>query len=103
MSRTTPDERDAGIPGTVYLLHFATPYKHAAHYTGWAADLATRLASHRAGTGARLMAVIKEAGIDWELARTWENVDRNYERALKNQGGASRMCPLCGVKPKGAA
>lgn len=103
MSRTTPDQRDAGILGTVYLLHFVTPLKHARHYTGWTTDLDGRLASHRAGTGARLMSVVKEAGIDWSLARTWPGVDRNYERALKNQGGASRMCPLCGVKPRRAA
>lgn len=102
MSRTTPDQRDAGVLGTVYLLHFARPYQHAAHYRGWTSDLVTRLASHREGTGARLMAVVKDAGIDWTLARTWSGVDRNYERALKNQGGAARMCPLCGVSPRRA-
>ena len=29
--------RDA--QGTVYLLHFSEPYKHARHYTGWTEDL----------------------------------------------------------------
>jgi hypothetical protein len=40
------------------------------------------------------MAVISEAGIGFELARTWEG-DRYRERALKRQGGASRRCPIC--------
>jgi hypothetical protein len=43
--------------------------------------------------GARLMAVITQAGIGWTLARTWEG-----SRALKRQGGASRRCPICRAK-----
>jgi hypothetical protein len=53
-----------------------------------------RLAEHAAGRGARLMAVIAEAGIGWTLARTWEG-SRTRERQLKRQGGASRRCPIC--------
>lgn len=89
-----------GVLGTVYLIHFDTPYKHAKHYTGWSEDLETRLAEHKRGSGARLMAVIKAEGIGWSLARTWENVDRHFERRLKKQGGASRHCPMCGVTPQ---
>lgn len=85
--------------GSVYLIHFDRPYRHAKHYTGWALDLESRLALHAAGQGARLLAVIRDAGIGWQVARTWENVDRHFERSLKNQGGASRRCPLCGVTP----
>lgn len=85
--------------GTVYLIHFDRPFKHAKHYTGWALDLNARLDEHRAGSGARLLAVIREAGIGWQVSRTWVGVDRHYERALKNQGGASRRCPLCGARP----
>ncbi len=85
-------------PG-VYLLHFDRPYRHAGHYTGWAADIPTRLAEHAAGRGARLLAVVQAAGIGWTLARTWPG-DRSYERRLKRQGGASRRCPLCGVRPQ---
>ena len=88
------------MTGTVYLLHFDRPYKHAAHYTGWTRGaLARRLARHRAGHGARLLAVLKAAGIGWTLARTWEG-PRSLERSLKRQGGASRRCPLCGVTPR---
>lgn len=89
----------------VYLLHFIDPatgqsarYQHAGHYRGTTDDLPKRLQAHRAGTGARLMQVIKEAGLSFVLARTWPG-GRDRERQLKREGGASRMCPECGVKP----
>ena len=85
--------------GTIYLIHFSTPYKHAKHYTGWALDLKARLAEHEEGRGARLLQVIKAAGISWRLARTWPG-DRQRERELKNMGGASRRCPHCGITPQ---
>ncbi|MGW4961785.1 hypothetical protein ACWEPL_31610 [Nonomuraea sp. NPDC004186] len=86
--------------GTVYLLHFDRPYKHARHYIGWTpGDLTRRLRQHRNGTGARLLQVITAAGIDFAVARVW-NGGRNLERSLKNRGGASRSCPLCGVTPR---
>ena len=83
-----------GVMGTVYLIHFDTPYRHAQHYIGWASNLPARLAEHRAGNGARLMEVIANAGITWQLARTWPG-DRNLERKLKDRHGASRFCPIC--------
>ena len=49
--------------GTVYLLHFDQPYKHARHYIGWAVNLTARLAAHERGYGARLLAVVRDAGI----------------------------------------
>jgi predicted GIY-YIG superfamily endonuclease len=85
--------------GIVYLLHFDRPYGHAAHYTGWTTDLDGRLAQHDAGRGARLLTVVRNAGIGWRLARTWPGT-RATERALKSQGGASRRCPLCGINPR---
>ena len=81
--------------GTVYLLHFDRPYKHAGHYIGFTTDLNARIEHHRNGTGARLMEVIKAAGIGFTVARTWDNVTREVERRLKNQGGACRNCPTC--------
>lgn len=87
---------------TVYLLHFDRPYKHARHYTGFSSNLDARLAEHAAGQGARLLAVVKAAGIDWTLARTWTgDIAREYQ--LKRQGGASRRCPMCGIKPRKTA
>jgi predicted GIY-YIG superfamily endonuclease len=82
-----------GGRGTIYTLHFDRPYKHAAHYTGWAKDLRARLAEHAAGRGARLLAVVKAAGIGWRLAATQEGT-RSEERRLK-QHGAARRCPVC--------
>jgi predicted GIY-YIG superfamily endonuclease len=91
-----------GVVGTVYLLHFDTAFGHAKHYTGWSADLPARLAEHEAGRGARLTEVVADAGIRWVLTRTWPGVTRAYERCLKNQGGAARRCPACGIHPKPA-
>jgi predicted GIY-YIG superfamily endonuclease len=89
--------------GVVYLLHFDRPYKHARHYLGWTRDLDSRLADHRGGSGANLLAVIKAAGIGFTLARTWSPADRNRERQIKRQGGLSRSCPACGVRPRAVA
>jgi hypothetical protein len=86
--------------GTVYLLHFDRPYKHARHYIGWTAgDLTRRLRQHRNGSGARLLEVITAEGIGFVVARVWDG-GRNLERSLKRRGGASRCCPLCGITPR---
>jgi hypothetical protein len=53
-----------------------------------------RLAHHRAGTGARLMAVVARAGIAWSVARVWPDGDRTFERNLKHHSG-TRYCPVC--------
>jgi predicted GIY-YIG superfamily endonuclease len=99
---STADEHDGGTgtkAGTVYIVHFDTPYKHARHYTGWATDLDARLEAHREGRGARLMEVIKEAGITWRLSRTWPGT-RDRERAIKNRHEAPRLCPECTPEPR---
>jgi hypothetical protein len=88
--------------GVIYMLHFDRPYRHARHYTGWvsaSSGLTARLASHRTGHGARLLAVIRQAGITFTLARTTTG-DRATERAIKNAGGAVRYCPLCHPHPR---
>jgi len=82
------------MTGFVYLLHFDRPYKHAAHYMGWALDVEVRVKQHRAGKGAKLMRVIKDAGIGFELARTWPG-DRKLEYRLKRQRQARKLCPIC--------
>ena len=82
----------------VYLLHFATPYRHARHYVGYSRNrqtFARRREYHRNGTGARLMEVVCGAGIDFTVGRTWQEGDRTTDRRLKNSGGASRYCPVC--------
>jgi predicted GIY-YIG superfamily endonuclease len=91
--------RDPAGPG-VYLLHFDEPYEHARHYLGWAASIRARVAQHRRGNGARLMAVITAAGIGFEVARTWPGADRTLEAALKRRHNTPRLCPLCQAPPQ---
>jgi hypothetical protein len=99
-----------GRQPVVYLIHFDRlyiPYPGAplrdcaGHYCGWTENLAARLARHAAGDGARLLEVVHQAGISWQLARVWPG-PRARERQLKRQGGASRRCPLCKVPLRGA-
>jgi hypothetical protein len=94
-------ERHGRGIGVIYLLHFDQPIGDlhnprgfASHYTGWTLDLPTRLVDHAAGRGARLMQVIGELGIGWQLARIWTGT-RTRERSLKRSGGAARRCPVC--------
>jgi predicted GIY-YIG superfamily endonuclease len=82
------------MTGTIYLLHFSEPYRHAKHYIGYTRDLSARLESHARGTGARLLEVITQAGITFNLARTWKGT-RKGERRIKKRGGAARICPVC--------
>lgn len=84
--------------GTIYLLHFSRPYKHATHYLGWTLNLDARLAEHKKGRGARLLEVVAAEGITWTLARTWEG-DRYRERAFK-QRGKGKICPICRARKK---
>jgi predicted GIY-YIG superfamily endonuclease len=88
-----------GDAGTVYLIHLDEPYKHARHYLGWTTDLDARLQAHQQGRGARLMEVVKAAGITWRLARTWPG-SRDRERAIKNRHEAPRLCPECSPAPR---
>lgn len=81
--------------GTVYLIHFDRPFGHAQHYVGWASCLAARIAHHRKGTGANLMKHVTRAGINWQVVRTWENTDRNFERRLHNRKNTAQLCPIC--------
>jgi predicted GIY-YIG superfamily endonuclease len=79
---------------TVYLLHFSHPYHHAQHYLGSTNNLDARLAEHRTGQGARLTQVIRDAGIQFTLARTWEG-GRDLERRLKRWHKSPELCPIC--------
>lgn len=78
----------------VYLIHFDEKLKHAQHYLGSTDNLEQRLERHRSGNGARLMEVIMQAGITWQLARTWEG-GRDVEKRLKRQKNSPRLCPIC--------
>ncbi len=80
----------------VYLLHFNQPYRHARHYIGFTEEenLEERLAWHKKGNGARLLHVIKEAGISFQLARTWDG-ERDLEHRLKKRKNSKSLCPIC--------
>jgi predicted GIY-YIG superfamily endonuclease len=93
-------ERQGRGIGVIYLIHFdrpigdlRNPRGFASHYTGWTLDLPSRLVLHSQGRGARLMQVVGEQGIGWQLARIWTGT-RARERSLK-QRGATRRCPVC--------
>jgi hypothetical protein len=94
-------ERQGRGVGVIYLVHFdrpigdlTNPRGFASHYTGWTLDLPARLVDHAQGRGARLMQVVGEHGIGWQLARIWTGT-RTRERSLKRSGGAARRCPVC--------
>jgi hypothetical protein len=98
---TTPEVPQQGFSsrdnGSFRLCLAGTNSRHIQH---WTSDLHTRLAAHAAGRGARdggarLVQVIREAGIGFEVARTWPEATRATERQLKRRGGARRHCPLC--------
>lgn len=81
--------------GTVYLIHFDRPYKHAGHYLGYASDLEKRLERHRKGRGARLLDVIQKEGIDWKVVRTWSPAGPVVEAELKRFHNNRALCPVC--------
>lgn len=88
--------------GQVYLLHFlGSGLGHGSqanvrHYCGWAENAEARIAQHMKGTSrARIMEVAHERGVEFTVAKVWDNVAREFERKLKNSGGLSRHCPIC--------
>lgn len=86
----------------VYLLHFDQPYKQARHYIGWSQNIDLRLAKHLMGTGARLMQVLYEQKIGFQVAKIWKDENRTFERSLKNKKNTPRICPICQeLKKKG--
>jgi hypothetical protein len=71
----------------------------------WTLDLCGRLGDHAAGKGpndggARLVQVVRQAGIGFQLVRVWEGT-RGLERSLKRRGGAARRCPVCRLQALG--
>jgi hypothetical protein len=83
-----------------YLVHLEArlgtshPRGGAQHYLGTTINLDRRLAQHREGTGARMLAAAVERGISFDVVRTWPG-GRDVERQLKRQRNAPRMCPAC--------
>ena len=109
-----PRRRREPIAGIIYLLHFSEPYvaqawpgapsgvpcpdgwhpkQRVQHYLGFTEDLDERLRAHQCGEGAQLARVAIDAGLSFELARTWRG-DRALEKRLKATSPA-RLCPHC--------
>jgi hypothetical protein len=84
------------VPGTVYVLHFEPAYKHARHYIGWTAgdDVTTRLRVHLQGRGSPLIRAAVAAGVDVQLAATYQGT-RYLERRLKRWHKTSQFCAIC--------
>lgn len=82
--------------GTIYLLHFTPPVRHAIHYVGWTRgdDPAPRVSQHLARQGSPLVAAAVRAGCSIELVLTRPGTRRD-ERALKDRKNARALCPLC--------
>ncbi len=82
----------------VYLIHFEKKYQHAQHYIGWVMNktfFGRRIAYHRSGSGAHLMAAVSQAGIEWKVVRTWKDGTHDFERRLHSDKKSSRLCPIC--------
>ena len=86
----------------VYLIHFERPYQHARHYIGYTDNLDQRIHDHECNAhGARLLQVVREAGIHFVVVRTWPDGDPALERKLKRQKKAWMLCPMCKAERRG--
>ena len=91
----------------VYLLHFQKPFtgekrnpnakrvQTVQHYIGYTENLEQRIDAHWRGNGSRLVEVVRNNGIGFVVARTWEGATRADERRLKNRKNAAQLCPIC--------
>ena len=82
----------------IYLTHFKHKLHYAGHYIGFSKCLDFRFASHREGTGTKLIRAITRLGILCLVIRTWRVDGQGFERYLKNQKHPARFCPLCNPK-----
>ena len=69
--------------------------------TGASGGLGSAIATALAGQGARLLAVCKREGIGFRIVRTWPGVEKSFERALKKQRCAPKLCPVCRANARG--
>lgn len=88
-------KRNKNVEGTVYLIHFNTPYKTCRHYIGWSSDPIQRENTHANGNGNPLLKAVKDSGNDFKIVRYWDKKTRAFERSLKKQKHSYRFCPVC--------
>jgi hypothetical protein len=95
---TTPDVLGAGSrsrdKGSPRLPQAPTNSRQIQQH---ADDFNIRIPEQASGDSraARLLQVIRQAGIGFQVARLWPGASKAYERQLKNSGSASRYCPIC--------
>ena len=86
----------------VYLIHLKEKLHHAQHYIGFVDEpkhkLKRRVEYHKSGKGSKFLKAVAEAGIEFDVMRTWKDGDRIFERKLKNQKNAKKLCPICNPK-----
>jgi predicted GIY-YIG superfamily endonuclease len=82
----------------IYLLHFSRPYKtrrkSVRHYMGTTQNLRARIADHRNGRGARLLAAVVKRGIKVTVVQTWRGSFAT-EQKLKSGKNLPKLCPIC--------
>jgi predicted GIY-YIG superfamily endonuclease len=87
--------------GTVYLICFSKKLSHAKHYIGWTEKpLEERIADHKSGKGAKILAHLAKVGIPFKVVKTWENETGHFEQKLKRQKNSRHHCPNCGKRKR---
>lgn len=86
--------------GHVYLIHFSKKLKHARHYIGYCqkGGVQARFERHKSLQGSKLLRACVLAGINFRVVRVWDDVDRSFERKLKNRRNHKLLCPVCTKK-----
>ena len=88
---------------TVYLLHLKIPEGCnwvTRHYIGYTTrSVKARLKRHRAGDGARMLALANNLGIRYNVVKTWNFETREeayaFEQRFKQAGHYARHCKVC--------
>jgi hypothetical protein len=92
-----PDDPALADPVTVAEIRAAMQTRITTRYltAAQAAGVARRIGQHRAGHGARLLAVVAGAGTEFTVARVWASATEAHEKALKDRNCGPRLCPRC--------
>jgi predicted GIY-YIG superfamily endonuclease len=94
--------------GYVYIIQLERPMgstRHSARfYIGWAKNIDTRLADHRAGRGSAMLRAAVERGIRFDIVaympgdkslERWLKNKKNGKAALRWMNNQHTVCPCC--------
>jgi hypothetical protein len=92
-----PDDLGRADPLIVAEVRAAPQTRITCRYltAAQAAGVACRIAQHRAGVGARILAVIGAAGIGFDVVRIWPSATEHHEKGLKELKNGALLCPRC--------